>query len=278
MKTHTLLLSLIALAALATNATAQDPAPAEAAPAPEATAAPEATTAPEETSEATMTDKELEFRLTMYTWFSSLTNSVAVRNRDETVTDIPFSDIFKALDFANFAHMEVKKDKWILFSELDFIKLSDNAEFRRRGGIPFKIGADLALKQTTAELGVMRSFEGKRVALDALVGARYFRIDSDVHFGPLRSAATKDWVDPMIGARLRFNLSEKWNAAVRADFAGFGMGSELTTNAIAFMSYKISDRYDVGFGYRYMDVDYESSALKVDMETYGPVIGMGINF
>lgn len=276
MKTHTLLLSLIALAALATNATAQDPAPAEAAPAPEATAAAEPT--PEATPDATMTDKELEFRLTMYTWFSSLTNSVAVRNRDETVTDIPFSDIFDALDFANFAHMEVQKDKWILFSELDFIKLSDNAEFRRRGGIPFKIGADLALKQTTAELGVMRSFEGKRVALDALLGARYFRIDSDVHVGPLGSAVTKDWVDPMIGARLRLNLSEKWNASLRADFAGFGTGSELTTNAIAVVSYKISDRYDVGFGYRYMDIEYESSTLKIDMETYGPVIGMGIRF
>ena len=43
-------------------------------------------------------------------------------------------------------------------------------------------------------------------------------------------------------------------------------------------SYTISDRYDVGFGYRYMDLKYEKERLDLDMTTYGPVVGMNIRF
>lgn len=223
------------------------------------------------------TERPIRLQLSIYAWLSSLTNDVTTRNSEST-TDIAFGDLLNALDFANFAHLEVQKGKWGAFSELDFIKLSQDAEFRNPRGIPFKIGADLVLKQTMIELGAIRSFEGKRVGLDALLGARYFRVDSDVNVGPLGTSITKDWVDPMVGARLRFKLSDRWNASLRGDFAGFGAGSELTTNAVAVISYTISDRYDVGFGYRYMDIKYEAERLDLDMTTYGPVVGMNIRF
>lgn len=223
------------------------------------------------------TEQRLRIQLSVYAWLSSITNDVTT-SRSESTTDVAFSDLISALDFANFAHLEIQKGKWGMFSELDFVKLSHDAEFRNPMGIPFKIGADLVLKQTMIELGAFRSFEGKRVGLDALLGARYSRIDSDVNVGPLGASISKDWVDPMVGARLRFKIADRWNASLRGDFAGFGTGSELTTNAVAVISYTISDRYDVGFGYRYMDVKYETDRLDLDMTTYGPVVGMNIRF
>lgn len=244
-------------------------------PAAAAAAEPAATPAPD-LSELD-TEQRLRVRLSLYGWLSSVTNTVTTR-RSESTTDIAFSDLLSAVDFANFAHLELQKGKWGAFSELDFIKLSQDAEFRNPRGIPFKLGADLVLKQTMFELGAIRSFEGKRVGLDALLGARYFRIDSDVNVGPLGTSITKDWVDPMVGARLRFKLSDRWNASLRGDFAGFGVGSELTTNAVAALTYSISKRYEVGFGYRYMDLKYETKRLDLDMTTYGPIVGMSINF
>lgn len=223
------------------------------------------------------TEQKLKIRLSFYGWLSGVKNDVTTR-RTESTSDIPLSALLDALDFANFAHLQLQKGKWGAFSELDFIKLSEDAEFRNPRGIPFKIGADLVLKQTMFELGAIRSFEAKRVSLDALVGARYFRVDSDVNVGPFGTDITKDWLDPMIGARLRFKLSERWNASLRGDLAGFGVGSELTTNAVAVLSYNISDRYEVGFGYRYMKVELDKKRLDMDITTYGPVIGMAINF
>jgi len=222
--------------------------------------------------------KQLRIELSLYTWLSSLSTDLEMRDTEVT-SDVDFSTILDALDFANFAHFEVQRGKWGLFSELDFIKLSEDTEFRRPGsGVPFRIHADGVLKETMIELGAIRSFEGCRVGFDVLAGARYFRLESDVRVGPFESSISKDWVDPLIGGRLRYRLSDKWLASLRADLAGFGAGSELTTNIVATVGYDISDRYALRFGYRYMDLDYEKDALEISTTTYGPVLGMSIRF
>lgn len=239
-------------------------------------AAPAAPAAGKDTAQ--VPEKPLKFSLSLYTWFSGV--STDLKDGDTSVSsDVPFSDIFDMLDFANFAHLEVQRGKWGMFSELDFIKLSEDTEFRKPGsGLPFKVHADGVLKQTIAELGLFRSFGADRVGFDVLAGARYFRIESDVHVGPFESSGTTDWVDPMVGGRLTLRLAERWQAWLRGDLAGFGTGSELTTHIFAGVLYNISDRYSLGFGYRYLDVDYEKDELEVDMTTDGPVIGMSIRF
>jgi len=223
-------------------------------------------------------EKPLKFSLSLYTWFSGV--STDLKDGDTSVSsDVPFSDIFDVLDFANFMHFEVQRGKWGLFSELDFIKLSEDTEFRKpSSGLPFKVHADGVLKQTIAELGLFRSFGGERVGFDVLAGARYFRIESDVSVGPFESNGSTDWVDPLVGGRLTLRLADQWQAWLRGDLAGFGTGSELTTHIFAGVLYNISDRYSVGFGYRYLDIDYEEDELEVDMTTDGPILGMTIRF
>lgn len=220
----------------------------------------------------------VQVQVAFYSWLSSLSNEIHTR-KEEATSETGLNEILDALDFANFAHVEVQKGKWGLFSELDFVKLSNDTEFRNPGdGAPFKIHADGVVKQTMIEAGGIRSFEGSRLSLDALAGARYFRLESDVNAGPFESEVSKDWVDPLVGARLRLRLSDKWSASLRADLAGFGTGSELTTNAVATVGYDISERYTIGFGYRYMDIDYENGNIELSSTTQGPVIGMVIRF
>lgn len=224
--------------------------------------------------------KSLRIEMTFYTWLSSLSSELITR-RGETTSDVGLNKILDALDFANFAHLEVQRGKWGVFSELDYIKLSQDTEFRTpRRSLPFKVHADAVVKETMFELGAIRSFEASRVGFDVLVGARYFRLESDANIGPLDSTVSKDWVDPLIGARLRWQIYDKWLASLRADFAGFGVGSgsELSTNIVAALSYRINDRYSVAFGYRYLDIDYEGDAVEMTTTTYGPVIGMSIRF
>ncbi len=266
--------AIIAAAILCAGAYGADSAANDAEDAESAGAEPATNCADDETTKRTRVD------LTLYTWLSSITADVKAGDA-EVSSDMSLSDILDALDFANFAHLEVQRGKWGLFSELDFIKLSNDVDFRKpSSGVPFKVHADGVLKQTIIELGAIRSFERPRVGIDVLAGARYFRMDSDMHVGPIRTNITKDWVDPLVGARLRFPLSDKWQASLRGDLAGFGVGSgsKLTTNAIASVGYSISDRYLLAFGYRYLEIDYEKNAVDLDIKTYGPVLGMVIRF
>ncbi len=223
-------------------------------------------------------EKPLRIVLSLYGWLSSLSSTVEVRDR-EISSDVRFRDLLSAVDFGGFAHLEVQRGKWGGFSDVEFIKLSGDSEFRRlRSPYPFKIKADGVMKETVVELGAIRSFEGSRIGVDALAGARYFRLASDAHIGPMEQSTTKAWVDPLLGARLRFRLSDKWQASLRGDLAGFGVGSELTINVVAIVGYTISERYSVGFGYRYLDLDYEENRAEMNTATYGPVVGFAIRF
>lgn len=257
---------------------AQKTEPATAAPAGEITPPPDAAAEMANPEDAKVM-KPVRIELTMYTWLPTVSTEVTTDD-EEVSSEVDLSDILDAMDFANFAHLEVVKGKWGMFSELDFVKLSNDTEIRVPRAPLVQVGADGVIKQTMAELGVFRTFEKPRWAVDVFAGARYIRLESDVHAGFLESSITKDWLDPMLGARLRLHLSEKWHASLGGDLAGFGVGSgsELTTNIVGVFSYDISDRYSVRFGYRYLDIDYETDAAEISMTTSGPVLGMAIRF
>lgn len=67
-------------------------------------------------------------------------------------------------------------------------------------------------------------------------------------------------------------------ASIRGDVGGFGIGSELTTNAALTVGYQISERYSVGVGYRYLRIEDDAGRMELTSETYGPAIGMAIRF
>lgn len=227
--------------------------------------------APEDNSE------EWRLELAVYMWLSSITSTTDVGGKETTATT-KFKDILDAVDFAGFTHFEAQRGKWGLFTELDFVKISAANDVRLKMMPLISVNTAGSLKETMLELGVLRSFDRERVGFDALAGARYFSFVTDAKFGPIDNSMTKDWIDPFFGGRLRFKLSEKWGASIRGDVGGFGLGSELTTNAAATLGYRISDRYSVGVGYRYLRIEDDAGRMELTSETYGPTLGMAIRF
>jgi hypothetical protein len=218
---------------------------------------------------------EWRFQFGTYAWMSSISQKLTLGS-EESSSDVGILDILPVLDFAACNHFEAQKGPWGLFSEFDFVKLSPTGEARARVGIPVKFGTSLDLKQITAELGGLRSFDWEKVGVDALAGARYSRFDTRVQARFLDKSDVKDWVDPFVGARLRFKLSEKWGLAVRGDVGGFGAGSDLTWLGTAFFSYQVRESMALIFGYKYMDVHFDNKDSAMDMKTYGP--GFGVVF
>jgi opacity protein-like surface antigen len=95
---------------------------------------------------------------------------------------------------------------------------------------------------------------------------------------------SRDWVEPLVGARFVWELNEKFSLNFRGDVGGFGIGSasNLTYNLIPGCSYRLTENTTFDFSYRYFNMDYSngsgSNKLAMDAEAYGPVIGMTILF
>ncbi len=217
-----------------------------------------------------------QFLVAPYAWLSAVSTDLTT-DKESISADATFSDIWNVLDFAGFVHAEASQGKWGIFTDIIYIKLSQSTDVRVPKTL-IRLSADATLKESIVELGGMRTFQGKRTALDVLAGARRFVFDSDLNIGPINREIKKNWIDPFVGGRIRCKLSEKWDTSLRVDLGGFGAGSDLTLNATALVDYNLSDSTVLGIGYRYFDVDYSGEKADLDMTTYGPILGVGFRF
>ncbi|HEX5051143.1 MAG TPA: hypothetical protein VFZ65_05190 [Planctomycetota bacterium] len=136
--------------------------------------------------------------------------------------------------------------------------------------------------RTTTQAAMVES--GVAVALDearhfsALVGVRYVDVSYDVSLGALAGSAGADWVDPWIGARAVFALDDTWSVRARGDVGGFGVGTEFSWQAMAFVGVAVSKSVAFDFGYRAIGIDYQGSGLDYEVVFHGPIIGLVVSF
>ena len=137
--------------------------------------------------------------------------------------------------------------------------------------------------------------ETRVLSLEALAGARYTYMKSEIDiditpgsFGMLPASVSMkksvDWIEPLVGGRIKLGLTDRLNLAVRGDVGGFGIGSasQLTWQVLAGLQYRISDSTSVTAGYRHYNLDYEkgsgSDKFAMDIEIKGPIFGLTVLF
>jgi hypothetical protein len=261
----------------------------------------QSTSAPEEPGKS-----RWKFDIIPYFWMAGLSGDVTVRGVPGHVSE-SFSDILSDLDFGAQAHIEAHKDRWGLFLDGTYLKLSTSGNATRvttgaAGELQetTQIQADIGMKEWIVEFGGTYNAgrwslgEGTSVALDALGGVRYWYLKTDVDVGIQQTlgdfsrylaptvSATKDWLDPFVGGRLRFDLPKNFMVVLRGDVGGFDVGSQISWNLAGYIGYNVSRVVSLWAGYRAMYVDYETGSgfnkFTFDATMYGPVIGMGFLF
>lgn len=96
---------------------------------------------------------------------------------------------------------------------------------------------------------------------------------------PEEISGTADWVDPFVGLRARYQLTEQLYAIVKSDIGGFGVGSELSWQAYGGLSYQFTRSIAAELGYRHLTVDYSGSKdLSADLELSGIMLSLLIHF
>ena len=159
-------------------------------------------------------------------------------------------------------------------------------------GVPIPPGASVDAKvdtkQFTATLqGGYRVFTTPQFTLDALAGARVWRISNHVSVMASHPAiGTKSashgenfsWIDPVVGARGYLSLTDKLSLQAQADIGGFGAGSDFTWSALATANYTLTDRLSASVGYKALDVDCDHDGHVYDARLAGPVFGVTYRF
>jgi hypothetical protein len=148
---------------------------------------------------------------------------------------------------------------------------------------------------------------GSFTALDGLLGFRYwnntidlnFDLDGTVDFSRLSSALGRnievnrsfaiarsgslDWVAPVVGLRLRHQLTPNQELWARGDVGGFGFQSAFEWQAVGVYSYAWQfSGYQIAalIGYRALGVNYTNpgNANAVNLVLHGPIIGASFRF
>lgn len=224
-----------------------------------------------------------------YLWFPVSVEGPSTVDGGTVDLDLDASDVIDMLNFAFSLRYEAWRDnKFGVIADFMYVDLEgDFKESLPPGG---RLGIKPDIDQVVIDLAGAYRFEHENLDIDLIGGARYTYLNQEIELtfpGPIPKqdlGGSKDYVEPLIGARLIWTLSDQWKVAFRGDMSGFGVGSgsDLTWNALLGADYKLSDKSSFKFGYRIYDIDYSNGSganeFGFDAELHGPYLGASFYF
>ncbi len=226
-------------------------------------------------ADTTAAKDQWKLEVAPYAWLAGVSGDVTAKGMPAHI-DESFSDIAKVLDFGGMLHVESGRDRVAILFDTAYIKLSDSGTF-----------AKVHMTESITELGgayrLLGVERGPGLALEALGGGRYWYIRSEVSmFGTIDNVGRQDWIDPFVGARLKWGLTKNLMVVVRGDVGGFNLGSKSSWNVVGTIAYSFTDSFGVGAGYRALNAHYENgdlfSKFEYNATMAGPVIGAVFSF
>jgi len=202
----------------------------------------------------------------------------------EVPVDVSISELFDALEFGAMAAYRADNGTWSYTVDATFMALGGSSK-TDRGNVLGKLDIDQMTLMGTV---------GRRLtpSLEVLASLAYFDLSTKLQVkttNPVTGEVTtrragKDpsWVDPMIGLQFSVPVGERWRIGLRGDVGGFGIGSDLSYQALASLRWAASDRVGVYFGYRLISFDYEDGKdlqyERYDLTEQGPLAGFSVTF
>jgi hypothetical protein len=251
---------------------------------------------------------------TPYGWVTWLHGDPTVRGRtvEVQVDPIELIEHLETVPFMGYA--EARKGTLAFYGDLVYANLGLDADGVRSRSVHPLIGGTLSaslgldIEQVLFEAGgayeiaKWPSGDASNTAIDVLAGARYWHQEADLKLAldvnldiadlvvtrgiAIARSGSVDWVDPVVGARIRHQLAPGQVLLLRGDIGGFGAGSQFSWNALAAYSFEICAQDGVTYsgvlGYRLLDVDYEQGSgrtkYEYDVLQHGPLTGLTIKF
>jgi hypothetical protein len=249
---------------------------------------------------------------TPYGWLPFLVGDTTVRGRTVAL-DVDPIQVIEHLERAPWmSYAEARNGPLAFYNDIFYANLGLTADGVRSRSVHPQIGGTLSaalgldFEEAVVEVGAAyeitrwSSGAGSSTAIDVLGGARYWHQEMSINLDltgtldglelsngiAIARGGSVDWVDPLVGGRIRHQLAPGQELMLRGDIGGFGAGSEFSWNVLAAYSFEICAQGGVTYsgvlGYRALDVDYERGSgrtkYEYDVLQHGPVTGLTIAF
>ena len=240
------------------------------------------TPAPQVKEKEATTNDGWHFAITPYIWFAGVHGTAGALGHDVSV-HADFSDIFNYLNIGAMGVFETRYKRVLMPVDFMWMKLSDEK------GLPItddvvSVKATMREIMLTPKIGY-RIADGKKVKVDMLIGARYWHLNNELMAFAGGSQVGKsvsqsgNWADAVAGGRIILALSPKAFIVFGGDAGGGSARSDYQVAGI--LGYKISRRWDLLAGYRYLSVDYRPNGKAqfiYDVDMPGMVLGVTYKF
>ncbi len=224
-------------------------------------------------------DQGWNLGITPYIWFAGIHGTVGALDHDASV-HATFGDIFNYFNIGLMGVVEPRYNRIVMPVDFMWMKLSDNQALPLQDEAE-SVKAKLNETIITPKIGY-RFVDTKKVKVDALFGFRYWHLGTTLTLQPTELqtgfSQSANWVDGLGGGRIELALTPKLSAMIAGD-AGGG-SARLDYQVGGGLGYKLSRRWVLVAGYRYLVVDYRprgNLGFVYDVAMPGVMVGATFN-
>lgn len=234
--------------------------------------------APESAWQRGSTD-QWHFSASPYFWAAGISGTAGQFGLPPAKMKSDFGSLFKDLDFSFMGIMEGHYDRYSLFSDIIYTKISTG------GQTPYGVlssSVDVTSETFSGFFGGGYSLlEDGRSRLEVVAGARVWYASTEISFdgGLFDGHSGRDsaaWVDAVAGMRGKYFLTNELY------FSGWGVvgagQAKIDWDVAGTLGYQLRDNVSAVAGYRALGVDYSQNGFVYDVVQKGPILGVVFHF
>lgn len=191
---------------------------------------------------------------------------------------LSFREALENLDLAFMGALEASNGQWTVMGDYLYFDLT----FRNSTPGPLFSGLE-----TSQKIGIFSGYVGYRiydapeVQADLVGGFRWFDAETEFRLRPgvvggRTIQANDEWLDPIVGARARFRISDRWSGTAFADYGG--LDGDETWQILLTADYSINENWMIRGGYRHISLDHEIDGRDFSFDQFGPLLGITYRF
>jgi hypothetical protein len=225
-------------------------------------------------------DAGWHFSLSPYLWFAGAHGTIGALGHNLSIHASP-GDLLSHFDIGVMGAAEARRKRFLLTGDMLWIRLSDSK------ALPFPgLGATSA-NATAGEFvwtskGAYRVVDHNKIKADANVGVRYWHLGQKLNFNPsilgINFNGSQNWADIVVGGRVQLPAGKKTIIEALGDVGGWNATAKLDYQFATLLEYKLSSKWMLAAGYRYLFVDYRNGTGGLfNVVISGALIGVTFN-
>jgi hypothetical protein len=219
-------------------------------------------------------------QLTAYAWLPDLGSTLTLGGGLPAFHKrMKRSDILNNLDGAIFLNGTLRKDRLLLMGDLTWSTISRGVTLPPRlGGLGIRSKVETLSITALAGYSVIAEPE---FVVDLVGGARAWRLEGSIDVGVplnLHGSKTNSWVEPVLGARIRWQFAPDWSLIGYVDGGGFDLDRSRTWQIYGTLNYRVSDTFYLSAGWRHLSLAYRDGGERLDVDLTGPLVGATLRF